>query len=252
MVSIIILIQDRYDMVKRCLYSILAHTPRTPFELVLILQAVADERIKELVHSLQCPVVLIENKVNSGVTPGRNQGIEAATGDYMLFLDDDAYVEENVEALNGDDALSFDWLGRMTQYYIDPKVGIVGQSGSWINPSQPGIFWALPNSRGCKCDVAQGYCFMFSRAVVNKIGLLDPYFDRFWHEESEYSLRAKYNGFKVINADYIGVFHLGSGSGDDGTYLLKINYMFSKWQAHFNQILEFPRGWPNVTPVRNN
>lgn len=236
MVSIIILVQDRLELLSRCLNSVLASTT-TDYELVLVLQAIPEgSPIRELCYSLPCKKVIIENQVNNGVTPGRNQGIAASSGDYLLFFDDDAFVEDNLSVIP-DAEIGGDWLSRMTRYYSNPVVGIVSQSGSYINPKTPGTFWEC-KERGGFCDVGQGYCFMFSRAVVNAIGGLDEFFGKFWHEESEYALRAKASGFKVVNCGYIGVYHLGSGSGDDGTYGKKIKYMFSKWQPRFSEILE--------------
>lgn len=246
MISIIILVQDRYDFFFRCINSIQQHT-KMKYELVLILQAVKDQRILDIVSDLeksqgeQYRVVTQYNEVNNGVTPGRNQGMRLATGDYFLFFDDDAYVSEDVAYLSDYDLDSgTDWLWRMVKYFYsyDRRVGIVGQSGSLINPKRKGIFWGNLD-KGDYCDVVQGYCFMFSREVFDTIGYLDEYFGKFWHEESEYSLRAKSKGFNVVNAGYIGVTHYGSGSGDDGTYGKKIDYLFNKWSPMFNQILEY-------------
>jgi len=235
MVSIIILVQDRYDVVKRCLDSIIEHTTQTDYEIIFIMQDIKNESLISLVESLPCRKMIIYNEINNGVTPGRNQGIENSSGDYLLFLDDDAWVSEDLNSIP-EHLRKYDWLGRLLYFYTDLLVGIVGQSGSYINPQTPGVFWECHTS-GAECDVVQGYCFMFSRSVVNSIGYLDAYFGKFWHEESEYSLRAKYNGYKVINTRYIGVTHYGSGSGDDGTYGNKIKYMFLKWSKHFDKIL---------------
>lgn len=245
MVSIIILVQDRYDFFFRCINSIQQHT-KSDYELVLILQAVKDQRILDIVSDLeksqgeQYRVITEYNEVNNGVTPGRNQGMKLATGDYLLFFDDDAYVSEDMAYLSDYDlAFNADWLYRMERYFYnsDRKVGIVGQSGSLINPKRKGIFWAA--DPGEYCDVVQGYCFMFSREVLHTIGYLDEFFGKFWHEESEYALRAKSKGFNVVSTGYIGVTHYGSGSGDDGTYGKKIDYLFNKWSPMFNQILEY-------------
>ena len=245
MISIVILIQDRYDEVKRCLESIVNKTYHADYELVLILQGVRDERIFDLVNSLRCKKLIVENESNTGVTPGRNQGMALAGGDYILFFDDDAYVSDDTTQIP-EEIRMLDWLERMIiPFSRDEKLGIVSQSGSFINPFKRGVFWGdLP--RNTYCDVGQGYCFLFSREVLNTIGFLDPTFGRFWHEESEYSLRAKDSGFRVLSCAYIGVTHMGSGSGDDGSYGRKIDYMFRKWQAKFDKILEYPAGkWIN-------
>lgn len=240
MISIIILVQDRYADVERCLKSIVEHTTHTAYELVLVLQGLPkDSPVRELCNTIDAKKVIIDNEHNTGVTPGRNQGIDASSGEYLLFFDDDAYVSEELNSIYPPQ-LNYDWLERMLIYYAkDPAVGIVSQSGSLINPIRPGVFWGNLE-RGVYCDVGQGYCFMFSRAVVNSIGKLDEFFGKFWHEESEYALRAKFNGFKVVNAGYVGVTHIGSGSGDDGSYGRKIKYMFDKWSKHFDTILEYP------------
>lgn len=233
-VSIIILIQDRYDLVKRCLESILLNT-KSDFELILVMQAVKDERVIGLVSSLTCKKTILLNQENTGVTPGRNLGITMSSGDLLLFFDDDAYVSEDLNFIP-DEEKSMDWLERMSIYFKNPNVGIVSQTGNYIEPSTPGTFWEC-KGRGVLCDVGQGYCFMFSRDVVESIGLLDEYFGKFWHEESEFALRAKAKGFSVVDSDYIGVTHYGSGSGDDGTYNDKIRYMFNKWSKDFDRIL---------------
>lgn len=240
--------QDRYDYVKRCIDSIIAHT-RVPYELILILQAVKDNRIFEYMDEVHEKVLSTGNRcgrfineTNTGVTPGRNQGIGYSSGDKILFFDDDAYVSEDLSFIPENEQ-HLDWLSRMMRYFWEyPNTGIVSQTGSYINPDTPGTFWEC-TKRGGYCDVGQGYCFMFSRDVLNSIGTLDPYFGKFWHEESEYSLRAKSKGFKVRDADYIGVTHYGSGSGDDGTYGDKIKYMFNKWKPYFSQILEPKESW---------
>ena len=239
MVSIIILTQNRLDFLKRCVESILTHT-RTEFEFVFVLQASPNETV-EYVNSIDHDKVIYKFEENVGVTPGRNKGIELSKGEYLIFFDDDAFVSEEVEFIP-DAEKSMDWLQRMLQYYNDPKVGVVSQTGSYINIDTPGIFWEC-KGRGAQCDVGQGYCFMFSRAVVDAIGVLDPYFGKFWHEESEYALRAKSKGFTVIDSDYIGVTHYSSCSGDDGTYGKKIEYMFSKWKPYFKDILVSRDKW---------
>lgn len=240
MVSIIILVRNNIDYIKRCVDSIIANTT-SDYELILILQGVTIPEIKDYLSQVNCKKLIVENPTNTGVTPGRNQGIELSKGEYLLFLDDDAYVSEDLSFIP-EEMHQLCWLDRLLQYYEDPEVGIVGQSGSYINPQTPGMFWEC-KTRGAECDIQQGYCFMFSRKVIDKIGILDPVFGKFWHEESEYSLRAKYNGFKVVNARYIGVTHLSSCSGDDGTYHSKIKYMFEKWQSHFDNILIKKSEW---------
>jgi len=242
MVSIIILVRDDIGFITRCVESILKHT-RTNYEFIFVAQAVS-KPVEDYLMYVPHNSTIIHNQTNTGVTPGRNTGILASHGDHLLFFDDDAFISEELDKIP-EELHSLDWLGRMLLEYEKEGVGVTGQSGSYVNPETPGMFWEC-TERHCECDVVQGYCFMFSKEVVSKCGILDDAFGKFWHEESEYALRAKYNGFKVINTRYIGVSHAGSGSGDDGTYGQKIAYMFKKWGPHFNQILTPRADWNKV------
>ena len=248
-VSIVVLVVDRLDMLRRCVESVEAHT-RSPYEWVFILNGPSPE-VRAYVESLplQPPCTghwVGVSETNKGVTPGRNHGILLAQGDLILFLDDDAWVSEIVEAMPRFYDGYGDWLDRMAQYFEnDPKVGVVSQSGSYLNTQGGAPFWGCKVA-GAECDVGMGYCFMFRRSLVNEIGPLDPYFGHFWHEESEFALRTKAAGYKVINAGYIGVSHAGAGSGDDGTSDDKLRYIFRKWSARFPEILVPREGWNKV------
>jgi glycosyltransferase involved in cell wall biosynthesis len=246
MVSILLLAVDRLAFLQRCVESILAHTTQTDFEIVFVLQNSPPD-IVAYVDSLQCKKVVHRYDYNAGITPGRNKAMELATGDFLLFFDDDAYVAERIEhegRLHIPHDEHLDWLARLTKYFGDPSVGVVGQSGTYINLDTPGVFWECKGV-GVECDVAQGYCFMFRRSMLADVGYLDPFFAKVWHEESEYALRAKFHGYKVVNSGYLGVFHLGSGSGDDGSYGQKLNYMWQKWCPHFDRILVPRAQWVN-------
>lgn len=236
-VSIVILTTNRLEMLQHCIDSIRLHTA-SHYEFVVVMNGSPPE-VQRYVDGLGGSVFY--NKENLGVTPGRNQGMGLAQGEFVLFLDDDAYITEEVESLQPEDR-DLDWLTRMTKWFAEPHVGAVGQSGSYINPQTPGIFWGC-KKHGAPCDVVQGYCMMFRRSLIEQIGYLDPAFGKFWHEESEYCLRIKAAGYAVLNLGYVGVTHFGAGSGDDGTYGQKIEYLFRKWRRRFDEILVPRTSW---------
>jgi GT2 family glycosyltransferase len=73
-------------------------------------------------------VVLVENAGTRGLSGARNAGIEAASGDIVAFLDDDAAAEP-------------DWLANLAPVFDDPAVASAGGSlvPVWIE-EQPGSF----------------------------------------------------------------------------------------------------------------
>ncbi len=73
-------------------------------------------------------VRVIESVGARGLSAARNTGIEAAQGDVVAFLDDDAIADQ-------------DWLEKLLGVYQDPTVGGVGGSvqPAWVD-SRPGWF----------------------------------------------------------------------------------------------------------------
>lgn len=99
LVSIVMPTHNRVDLLKRALKSALAQT-HSELEIIVVndassdgtadyLKSVADERVKHL------------NLLNShGACFARNEGIRAAKGQYITFLDDDdEYLPERIELL---------------------------------------------------------------------------------------------------------------------------------------------------------
>ncbi|MFC1813283.1 glycosyltransferase [Thermodesulfobacteriota bacterium] len=92
-ISIILLSLLRQEKTRCCLKSIFDHTP-FPFEIIVVDMGRSEEIATWLRHlSTQHPFLkVIYNKDNVGTTRGRNQGIEATSGQYLVFLDNDVEV----------------------------------------------------------------------------------------------------------------------------------------------------------------
>lgn len=83
--------------VERCLRSLEEQDiPQENYEIICINDGSPDN-CSDIVRGLQfvfSNIVLLEQE-NQGVSMARNNGIEAATGRYILFIDPDDYVEKN-------------------------------------------------------------------------------------------------------------------------------------------------------------
>ncbi len=88
MISVVLLNYNRKDDLYRTLTRIFWQQ-HVDFEVVLVDQASTDGSV-EMVKSQFPGVRLFALEENLGVSGGRNFGVEQATGDYLVFLDDDA------------------------------------------------------------------------------------------------------------------------------------------------------------------
>jgi len=172
-----------------------------PHEVVLVDNGSSDGTV-EAVRREHPHVKLVENPDNTGVTGGRNAGIEAATGDLLIFTDDDAVIRD-VDATEK----------VVEQFAAEPKLGILGfQERSYFKPetlaqwcygrraasdwsNKPFEAWTFP-----------GAGHAVRRRVFDEVG---TYPLRYFYacEEVDLSLRAIDAGWRVAYTPDVRVFH---------------------------------------------
>lgn len=204
-ISIIVLTYNAKKYTEKCLDSIRHHTT-VPYELIVIDNASTDGTVEMLEERAKENefTTLVLNRSNQGVAGGRNQGLELARQDIVIFLDNDTVVGK-------------DWdTTILKHFYRDQKIGIVGKHGVFVNYLTPVSFDSVKDTQ--ECDVVAGFCFALRRKLVGEIG--DQFKDfpngKFWHEDLEYCLRAKRAGYKVIQDPKIEITHFGHMSVGEG------------------------------------
>ena len=217
LVSIVILTFNELKYTRECIESIKKHTPQ-PHEIIFIDNASTDGTLKWLrkISQENENYKLIENKNNLGFAKGCNQGIEAASGEYILLLNNDVVVTEN-------------WLSGMLECLkSSPDAGIVGPMTNNISGTQkvydadyktiPGMieyaksFRDRHRHRRVSCRRIVGFCMLLRHTLVDKIGLLDDSFGTGNFEDDDYCLRATLAGYQNLIAGDVFIHHYGSRS----------------------------------------
>ncbi len=213
-VSIILVTQNRLDFTKKCVNSIRRHT-RQPYELIFVDNASKDSTVKWLKRQVKenKGSRLIENKENAGLIKGRNQGLNVAEGEYIVLLDNDVIVSQG-------------WLDSMLQCLNSGSdVGIVGpmtNSGSGIQQvlddsyrsvdyldKYAAKFMERYRHRRIPCRNIAGFCQLFKRTLVEKVGLLDETFESGHFEDEDYCLRAALEDYRNFIAGDVFIHHFG-------------------------------------------
>ena len=123
-VSIIMPVYNAASTLHETLESINSQTFRD-FELVCVNDCSKDESealLNEYAEAVDFPVRIISHEVNQGAAAARNTGLDAAEGEYLVFVDaDDRMAPETLEKAmaevgrTGADIVGWDWLLSMTQ-----------------------------------------------------------------------------------------------------------------------------------------
>lgn len=93
LVSVIIPVYKVEKELRRCLDSVLSQT-LTDIEIILVDDGSPDA-CPQICDDYACqdPRVRVVHKANGGLSDARNHGLNKATGDYVMFVDSDDYIE---------------------------------------------------------------------------------------------------------------------------------------------------------------
>ena len=96
--SVIIPVYNGEATIARCLDSILIQSmelPKEEYEVIIINDGSSDSTIKILEEYRKKDIrVITENQQNKGVSAARNRGIEKASGQWIMFVDADDYIDQ--------------------------------------------------------------------------------------------------------------------------------------------------------------
>lgn len=236
-VSVIVLTWNGLEYTKPCLASVLAHTDTSRTEVVVVDNGSTDGTVEYL---KQVPgIATVFNNANLGFVKGNNAALKLIAPDRdVILLNNDTEIDDP------------EWIEKLQRTaYLTDNVGVVGcrikrldnedfqHAGTYI-PDR--TYWGQQFGSGEK-DVNQYpydrdvegvvfACAYIRRELMDKVGYLDEdYFS--YYEDSDYCLKARRAGFRVINCGSLTIRHREHGS----TSANKVSHseMFLKSQETF-------------------
>jgi len=214
--SIVIVSFNAEKLLRECLTSIYVDTKQIPFDVWVVDNHSEDNSIA-MIKQYYPQVNVIENKENVGFAKANNQAIAKCTGDYILILNPDTLILQNVlekivnfmgenptvgicgcKVLNEDRTLqlacrrsiptpgvAFFRLTGLSKLFPNSKI-MAKYNLTYLDPDQPH-----------EVDAVSGAFLMIRREVVDNIGKLDERFFMYG-EELDWCLRTKKAGWIVM------------------------------------------------------
>ena len=96
-ISVIVPVYNSESTLRKCVDSLLCQSLRN-IEIILVDDGSHDNSyaiMQEYGHKYS-NIRILKHEVNKGIGKTRNDGIEAATGRYLTFVDSDDWIEENM------------------------------------------------------------------------------------------------------------------------------------------------------------
>jgi GT2 family glycosyltransferase len=231
---------------KDCLESVKTFTEGISYELIVVDNGSADDTVAMLQRDFP-EAQLIRNEANTGFTRPMNQALRLAQGDFMLSLNPDTLLKEDVfgpqvaylrshpevgisipKVLNGDGSFqkqcrrgeataleAFGYHLRLGKLFPKSKV-LNGYLQAW-----------LPEDEIAEVKAVSGSCMLISRACYDAVGEFDEKIFAY-QEDSDYCFRAREKGFKVMYVPITEITHFGGQGGS------KEQRFRSIWNWHFS------------------
>ncbi len=245
-VSVLLVNWNTRDYLLGCLESLSRRVGKSSCEVIVVDNSSCDGS-KEAVQSRFPAARLIENESNIGFAKGVNQGLRACSGRYILLLNPDTQLKEEI-------------IERMVSFMDShPDVGVSGAQllngdGSKQNsianfPSlatellnKSLLRWMFPKtfpgkgrhySEPLEVDSVIGACMMVRREAIKQVGFLDEGYFLFL-EETDWCYRMKKAGWKIYHLPQAEVYHYQGKSAEREKRRAKIEYYRSRY--HFFRI----------------
>lgn len=216
LVSIIIPTRDRWQLLSQCMKSIEEKTNYTGYEILVLDNDSIEPGTLAYLDAIsgkwrvyRCPGPFNFSRIN-------NFGVAHATGDYLMFLNNDTQV------------LRSDWLDAMLEHAQRPEVGTVGAKllypdgriqhagvvlgiGGVANHAFRYLPGGTPNSFGFadavrNCSAVTAACMMVPRRVFEAVGGFDERF-RVAFNDVDLCLRIRQSGYLIVYTPFALLYH---------------------------------------------
>lgn len=220
------------EPLRDCLRSLVASLDSDiQYEITIIDNGSTDQVVDYIEKEFQT-IHIIKNSDNLGYTKAMNQGLRISSGDYLIQLNPDVFVNDGTfQTLKS-------WMDDHPEVGICiPKV--LNQDGSFQKQCRRGfarplevfayflkldrlfpnnkklgnyVKTYLPEDEIAEVDSVSGSCMMIRKEVIQEIGYLDERFFAY-QEDTDICFRAKNAGWKVYYLPIASVIHQGGKGG---------------------------------------
>ena len=217
MASIIIPITREARHIKECVQAIRKRSPE--LHEIIFVEASSSNDVKKYLKKIvgeNSNYRLLRSNKPLNLCACFNLGIRESSGEFIVFLNPDIVVTEN-------------WLSGMIECLnTAPDIGVVGPMTNNISGLQKVVnadygdtdhlegyakaFREKNRYRRIPATRIVGFCMLFRRELVEKIGLLDETFGSGNYEDDDFCLRASLEGYRNVIAGDVFIHHYGSRS----------------------------------------
>jgi GT2 family glycosyltransferase len=222
-ISVIIVSWNTAALLGKCLDSVLKSLQNADKGEVIVVDNSSSDSSAFIVEQNFPQVRLIKNDYNAGFSKANNQGILESNGRYILLLNSDTIVNDNVipalirfmdthpeAGACGVRLIRPDGTVQPFSFGKDPTLGyLMKRTLTMTFFKKPFHNWKSQHI--FESDWVSGACLMLRSEAIRLTGLLDENIFMYF-EDNDLCLRVRKAGFKVYYNPQISVLHIGGQS----------------------------------------
>ncbi|MDQ0878105.1 GT2 family glycosyltransferase [Paenibacillus sp. V4I3] len=206
--SIVIPTFNGLTLLKECVASIRSHTS-VPFEIIVVDNGSQDGTLE---YCYRERLKLVSIPTNRGFPAACNYGLQIATGNTLMLLNNDTIVTPN-------------WLDNLLScLYSSEDIGMVGPVTNYASGKQQiqepftniadmaAKYNNVDTSLWQETERLVGICLLFKRELLDKVGFMDERFSPGHFEDDDLCYRARLAGYRLLITGDCFIFHHGSSS----------------------------------------
>lgn len=221
-VSVILVTWNSSDYLDKCLSKLKDQTIND-LEIIIVDNGSTDNSL-DIISKYFPQARIIKNETNAGFAKANNQGISVASGEYVLLLNTDCFLEENYI--------------KLLVNYLEKNPDIAGAQGKLLRDSESSIIDSLGidiKITGVAKDISQGQkdpqlsksfnvdtlcaaAAIYRRSILEEVKQGDDYFDTdfvSYYEDVDLGLRVMKFGYKLACIPTAVAYHVRGGLQKD-------------------------------------
>jgi O-antigen biosynthesis protein len=262
-VSLIIPLYAHAELTRACLCSILEHTTRVRYEVILI-DDEADEETQQLLEQVRGAKIL-RNEKNLGYLRSMNRGGSVARGKWFVLFNNDTVVTRGWLEAMLDCASSAPDVGVVTPKFLYPD-GSLNEAGAIIWRDGTGVNYGRgdhPNLSQYEyrreVDYGSAAALMVNAALWKDVGGFDERYLPMYYEDTDLCFEARERGLRVLYEPEAVVVHIeGATAGNDvetghKRYQEQNRHKFvEKWRNKLESVHRYPTSITRDAANRQN
>lgn len=232
LISIIIIALNNFKYTMTCIESIKKYT-KNDYQIILVDNGSKDNTCQWFIENGRPDDILIRNQENKGFSIANNQALKIASGEYVLFLNNDTEIKED------------DWIKPFMEGIKDADIIGPTMRKLVIDNHDYSFIFAGDGYDLDPFAYIEGWCLFGKKIVFDALGGMDEQFSPAYSEDADLSFKAIQAGFKLKKIDSVPIVHFGSKTSTQMPEMYAITVknrkkLYRKWvsKKHANILIK--------------